>query len=263
MLFFSWEPGGTISSMLSVMIFASHISVSKEVCAFENLPIEIELGAASSSSTISREGCSKGVQEATANPKKLSLACDSEMTLLDMYGGMSTGLCMGVAASYDLTTFADYMFEIDTFQTMHGLDGRQETVNVICGSCPPCQGISGFNRFRKKDEKNFHLERPYGYDRVNVDKYVSIIEAKMTDEDPTRREIFKRLPGEEPPKRPGKFRKENEWGLWRGSRLMKFSTSSFPSTHEIFHVNKAVNAENEKTKRNKKQTGKHHHMPTS
>ncbi|XP_026441727.1 uncharacterized protein LOC113340889 [Papaver somniferum] len=137
MLSFWWEPGGgTISSMFSVMIFASHISVSKEVCAFENLPIEIEQGAASSSPTISSESCSKGVQEATANPKKSSLACDSVMTLLDMYAGMSTGLCMGAAASDVDLTFADYMFEIDTFQTMHGLDGRQTRIgDAATSSC--------------------------------------------------------------------------------------------------------------------------------
>ncbi|KAI3909505.1 hypothetical protein MKW92_053886, partial [Papaver armeniacum] len=126
MLSFSWEPGGgTISSIFNIIIFASQIMVSKEVCAFENLHTEIEQGTASSSPTISSEGCSKGVEEATANPKKPSLACDSVMTPLDMYAGMSTGLCMGAAALDVDLTFADYMLEIDTFQTMHGLDGRQ------------------------------------------------------------------------------------------------------------------------------------------
>ncbi|KAI3909503.1 hypothetical protein MKW92_053884 [Papaver armeniacum] len=132
MLSFSWEPGGgTISFMLSVMIFASHISVSKESCALENLPIENQQDAASSSSRISSKGYSKVVEEATANPKKPSLACDSVMTLLDMYAGMSTGLYMGAAGSDADLTFADYMFEIDTFQTMHGLDGRQVSYTFL------------------------------------------------------------------------------------------------------------------------------------
>ncbi|KAI3883734.1 hypothetical protein MKW92_020710, partial [Papaver armeniacum] len=120
--------------------------VSKEVCAFENLPIEIEQGAASSSPTISSEDCSKGVQEATANPKKPSLACDSVMTLLDMYAGMYTGLCMGAAASDVDLNFADYMFEIDTFQTMHGLDGRQTRIGDAASNPEFC--IDGQKKLR-------------------------------------------------------------------------------------------------------------------
>ncbi|KAI3943905.1 hypothetical protein MKX01_008260 [Papaver californicum] len=80
--------------------FFYDMKYSEKYCTFESLCIENEQGAASSSSTISSEGSSRVFEE-----KKPALTCesgDSVMTLLDMYagcGGMSTGLCMGAAAS--------------------------------------------------------------------------------------------------------------------------------------------------------------------
>ncbi|KAI3878522.1 hypothetical protein MKX03_023972 [Papaver bracteatum] len=79
----------------SFLVPGSHyyydMSYCEELCTFENLQTE----ASTSSTAVSREGCSKVFEEDTAEP-------DQVMTLLDMYagcGGMSTGLCMGAAAS--------------------------------------------------------------------------------------------------------------------------------------------------------------------
>ncbi|GER45180.1 cytosine-specific methyltransferase, partial [Striga asiatica] len=65
-------------------------------------------------------------------------SCESEdhhgeKTMLDLYSGcgaMSTGLCLGANSN--------------------GVKLVTGTVDVICGG-PPCQGISGFNRFRNKE----------------------------------------------------------------------------------------------------------------
>lgn len=91
---------------MSLNVISFMMSYSDEFCTFENLRIENgQDAAASSSSMISGEGSSEVVKEAASSSSKTrSLACGSEvMTLLDMYagcGGMSTGQCMGAAASY-------------------------------------------------------------------------------------------------------------------------------------------------------------------
>ncbi|KAI3954569.1 hypothetical protein MKW98_019700, partial [Papaver atlanticum] len=86
--------------------FFYDMSYSEEFCTFENLRIgnQQDAAASSSSSIIYSEGSSKAVDVATADPNQPSSSGESEkvMTLLDLYagcGGMSTGLCMGAAAS--------------------------------------------------------------------------------------------------------------------------------------------------------------------
>ncbi|XP_026430410.1 DNA (cytosine-5)-methyltransferase CMT3-like isoform X1 [Papaver somniferum] len=71
------------------------MSYCEEFHTFENLQTGIGEEASTSSAAVSREGCSKVFEEDTADP-------DNVMLLLDMYAGcgaMSTGLCMGAAAS--------------------------------------------------------------------------------------------------------------------------------------------------------------------
>ncbi|KAI3876616.1 hypothetical protein MKX03_013318 [Papaver bracteatum] len=74
-----------------------HMSYSEDFCTFENLAPDV--ASSSSSSRFSSRGSSN------ADPNRPSTSCapeNPEMTLLDMYagcGGMSTGLCMGAAAS--------------------------------------------------------------------------------------------------------------------------------------------------------------------
>ncbi|KAI3898881.1 hypothetical protein MKW92_009715, partial [Papaver armeniacum] len=86
--------------------FYYDMSYSEEFCTFENLRIgnQQDAAASSSSSIIYSEGSSKAVDVTTADPNQPSSSGESEkvMTLLDLYagcGGMSTGLCIGAAAS--------------------------------------------------------------------------------------------------------------------------------------------------------------------
>ncbi|KAI3858794.1 hypothetical protein MKW92_029416, partial [Papaver armeniacum] len=70
------------------------MSYCEEFCTFENICTAYAEEASTSSTAVSSEGCSKVIEQDTADPEV--------MTLLDMYagcGGMSTGLCMGAAAS--------------------------------------------------------------------------------------------------------------------------------------------------------------------
>ncbi|RZC93599.1 hypothetical protein C5167_007641 [Papaver somniferum] len=73
------------------------MTYSKEFCTFENLCKENGQGADTSSSTTSSEASlESGLKVQTCDSRK------PVMTLLDLYagcGGMSTGLCMGAAAS--------------------------------------------------------------------------------------------------------------------------------------------------------------------
>ncbi|KAI3876618.1 hypothetical protein MKX03_013320 [Papaver bracteatum] len=83
----------------SFLVPGSHyyydMSYCEDLCTFENLQTENGKEASTSSTAVSREGCLKVFEEDNAEPDKV-------MMLLDMYagcGGMSTGLCMGAAAS--------------------------------------------------------------------------------------------------------------------------------------------------------------------
>ncbi|XP_026444437.1 putative DNA (cytosine-5)-methyltransferase CMT1 isoform X2 [Papaver somniferum] len=67
----------------------------EKLCTFENVCTVFGEEASTSATAVSSEGCLKVFEQDTADP-------DEVMTLLDMYagcGGMSTGLCMGAAAS--------------------------------------------------------------------------------------------------------------------------------------------------------------------
>ncbi|KAI3847520.1 hypothetical protein MKX03_024511 [Papaver bracteatum] len=71
------------------------MSYCENFCTFENLCTAYGKEASTSSTAVLNEGCSKVFEQDSADP-------DEVMTMLDMYagcGGMSTGLCMGAAAS--------------------------------------------------------------------------------------------------------------------------------------------------------------------
>ncbi|KAI3891110.1 hypothetical protein MKW98_007415 [Papaver atlanticum] len=165
-----------------------------------------------------------------------------------------------------------------------GLDGP-----IVVTLPAPTTTLPGKSRFQCVD--HLRLGRPllkqktrswnhrHGYDRVNDDKDVPIIEAKMTDEpgeDPFAKrqtekkqrtqsiqkkvgkhelesvagmaatstasggKFDKKLPGETL-KHPGKFRKEKEWALWMREQTDKVLNKLFSKhSHEIFDVNKTT-----------------------
>ncbi|KAI3960536.1 hypothetical protein MKW92_053624 [Papaver armeniacum] len=95
-----------------------NMSYSEDFCTFENLPTD-HVASSSSSSRFSSIGSLK------ADPNRPSTSGapeKSEMTLLDLYagcGGMSTGLCMGAAASgVNLVTRWAVDFSLEACQSL-------------------------------------------------------------------------------------------------------------------------------------------------
>ncbi|KAK9143942.1 hypothetical protein Syun_013342 [Stephania yunnanensis] len=138
--------------------FYYDMSYSVQYSTFANLP-EDDRQAGSEESTISDEK----VDEIKSKPEDCAT---QEMALLDLYSGcgaMSTGLCLGARLS-NLNLVTRWAIDLNS----HACDSlklnhpdTEGDVHAICGG-PPCQGASGFNRFRKKDapledEKNQQL----------------------------------------------------------------------------------------------------------
>ncbi|KAL5789091.1 hypothetical protein ACOSQ2_003979 [Xanthoceras sorbifolium] len=122
--------------------------------SFTNILNETKGGDNDTSSTISSESGSNNVP------------VDPEMHLLDLYSGcgaMSTGLCIGAFLS-GVKLVTRWAVDINPHACKSLEKNHPETqgdVDVICGG-PPCQGISGFNRFRNskaplEDVKNHQL----------------------------------------------------------------------------------------------------------
>uniref|UniRef100_A0A3N7FPX3 DNA (cytosine-5-)-methyltransferase n=1 Tax=Populus trichocarpa TaxID=3694 RepID=A0A3N7FPX3_POPTR len=113
------------------------------------------------SSTISNDIDAAGVKSECDEVCETSGSSKSEVALLDLYSGcgaMSTGLCLGL----NLVTKWAVDLNINACQSLRlNHPETQGDVDVICGG-PPCQGISGFNRFRNTkspldDPKNKQL----------------------------------------------------------------------------------------------------------